>query len=57
MKYVMMELNAPTLDGDILPLYMYTIPMRVLENNRDCIGVVYKRKSYWFDKKYISRSI
>jgi hypothetical protein len=57
MIYAMIKLNSPTLDGNTLPLFMYTMPLRVLEDNYDCIGVILNKTSYWFDKKYIDRYI
>lgn len=41
-----------------MPLYLYTEPLRVLEDNEDNICVIYKDNefySYWFNKKYIDR--
>ena len=57
MTYVIIKGGSPTMDGTTLPLYMYTIPLRVLEDNDNCIGVLYDNKSYWFSKHYIDRCI
>ena len=57
MIYTMIKFNSPTLDGNTLPLFMYTIPLRVLEDNYDCVAVMLNNKAYWFDKQYIDRYI
>ena len=57
MHIVRIICNSPTLDGELLPKWMYTVPMRLLENNKDNIAVRYKNQAYWFEKKYIERYI
>lgn len=46
-----------TLDGIKLPRYVYMYPLKVLENNAECVGVLYDGHSYWFDKRCIERYI
>lgn len=58
MQYVIIKYRAPSIDGEHMPLYLYTEPLRVLEDNEQSICVIYKDNefySYWFNKKYIER--
>lgn len=60
MQLVLIKYRAPTLDNQFMPLFLYTEPLRVLEENENNVCVTYKDKDYyafWFNKKYIDRYI
>lgn len=55
---VQIKRDSPTLDGEILSSWKYTIFYRVLEEHDDFIMIVDNHmKAYEFGKEYIERSI
>ena len=61
MQIVKIKTNSPTMDGKLMPKWLYNNPLRVLEDNDDFIMVLYvhddNMESYEFEKEYIERSI
>lgn len=58
MQFVVIKPFSPTVDNKQMQMYLYTIPLRVIEETEDDILVYHKDDrvhACWFDKKYIDR--
>lgn len=60
MLYVMIKPFAQSVDGKQMQVYLYTVPLLVIEETDKDILVYHKDDhvhAYWFNKKYIDRYI
>lgn len=60
MQFVIIKPFAPNIDNKPMQLYLYTIPLRVIEETENEVLVYHeddKVHAFWYDKKYIDRFI
>ena len=60
MQYVMIKPHAPSVDGKQMQLYLYAVPMLIVEETENEVLVFHKDDgvhAFWFNKDYIDRFI
>lgn len=60
MKYVVIKNRAPTINGEFMPLFIYTEPLKVIEEKDNTVVLEYNNNDsyvYEFKKEFIEKSI
>lgn len=58
--FVKIKYRAPTIDGEHMPLWLYSRPLYVIKETEDTVIVRYNNSAFYtyeFDKKYIEKSL
>lgn len=58
MQCVIIKYRAPSTDNQYMPLFLYTTPLKVLEEKENTVKVCYHNSEFYiyeFNKKYIER--
>ena len=57
MQLVLIKYRAPSINNDHMPLFLYAIPLVIVEEKENTVKVCYNSEFYVyeFDKKYIER--